>query len=532
MSKSKLSQELENINSSLNEKTNQTIYDVAVREISQNKYNFSKLNNIISNNKAIKVAVTADSITEGWNNYIDDIWFSNFIRELKLKLKNITVNSQNFALAGRQIMYFNDDNYKGLSSEPSDLSTGFYRSWSTVGKSWKQHILDYAPDILFIAFGMNDTKDLNSDYKWYQQMNTLISWLNTNLPNCVSVIVPTIMPTENKILYNQSSVRTKQIARTAREYAKNNNIALVDAHRLYSILRYGYDEERFTPIEYTNISDITALTDVYNFDMNISIATWSLNTNNPVDITFRIGDDGGLLFRFYLHDSGVKKIDVYSMEYGSGTYLTSFNAIEGINNIKIVGSNIYVNNNKYTLYKHLRDGNITIANSSKINSINFIKRDFITEVTKFTEIDLLGKVQSSNVIGTSGSGTNHPTALTHYLAYCQGYKGVLNSIEANFEKFNLTLQNGWTMNGSLTPYIIYKNGFGYLYGQIKAGTKTANTNLAYLPNSVTVHNDVVINAITDVGFTWVKITGNTIQLAKALGTDTVIVLDGISFPIN
>lgn len=423
---------IEYLGKNLSGQVGKITYDYAFKEMQGKQYNLPNVQNAIKNKKSLKVAFWGDSITEGSNIIAADAYPQLFISALKSKEPNVAVDYTNFALGARNTSNAIDVNYKANNPEQAyNAAKGgyvdFWRSWSKQGVSWEEHIADYQPDLLFIAFGMNDVTNNLSDYKYEQNLDKMIKYIKTSSPKTDIVLVSNILSTENKQLYAQSTTHTIQVARTTREYAENNNMPLVDANRLWRILLYGKDEERFNDEELNSVKEIDG-TSCYNGTLEFSLKNYPTSAS-PVEISFRVQQgEGGLMFKTY-SSMGQNKIDLYSMDDGMdkpGTLVQSFGAQEE-NKIELKGSNITVNGKTIILYKDLRDGNIEFLNgSATIEGIRFTKAAFNSQAPLYQEGEMLGTVNGS---ASSGNGINHPTALGMKLSYFNAISPILNSIK-------------------------------------------------------------------------------------------------------
>jgi lysophospholipase L1-like esterase len=514
---------------------NSPLYNQAINDLNTVIFDLPNARNAL-NNGAIKIAATGNSIIEGFNNYYSDFYFNLFVDAVKKANPTTTVNSTNFGLGGRGISQWNDSNYKAVNPETS-TSTNFWRSWATVGKSWQQHLVDYAPDILLIEFGMNDVSGNLSDYNFMNQLNTMVSYLQTNLPNTDIVIGVTMLPTENKSVYNQSSEQTLQIARATREYCKNNKIAFFDTNRLWKILLYGVDEEKFTTLELNGVNSkiIEGIT-CYNFELNIGLGFYGAYSD-ATDITFRgNGSAGGILLRFY--NSGTNKIDVFSMDSGlssGGTFIETVNAT-ATNNIIFQGSKITINGTAITLYKHLRDGLIHfVSRPEYVNYVNFYRRINLTENPVYTELDLLGNVNTGSNVGNTGNGINHPTSLGTYLNHFTACMPIIKALKKSINKTIVTLNfiNSWGNAGgtySIPTRAIKSNGIINIDATIYGGTITANTVLTTLPVGYRPQFDCIFIIATTDNYSKVLVKQNgEISLMNALTSNGWITLNNISF---
>jgi lysophospholipase L1-like esterase len=220
------------------------LYNNAVQQINNTVY---QLPNTIkaAQNKKLKIAFWGDSITEGMDINPDNSYSQLFVKKVKSILPNVDVKYMNFGLSTRTLAKAINPNYLANNPEhPRDSVLGFtdfWRPWAVQGKSWEQHVVDYKPDMLIIAFGMNDSGDKYAATNFTKNINTLVKYVKEQLPTTDIVIVSTIMPTENKAVYSQSSEYTLQVAYATRVYAISNKIPIIDANRLWYIMLYGRD---------------------------------------------------------------------------------------------------------------------------------------------------------------------------------------------------------------------------------------------------------------------------------------------------
>lgn len=407
------------------------VYNHAINEVNKTTYSLPNVFKSIKDDKRLKVAFWGDSITEGANNNLADTYPQLFVDNMKTMMPDVNVEYTNFALGQRNTYNAVDDKYTANNPEtpwsPYAANVDFWRDWSVQGKSWKQHIVDYKPDLLFIAFGMNDAININLlDYDYISNLLTMISYVKENSPGTDIVLVTNILSTENKALYNQSTEHTLQIARATREFAKTHDIPLVDTNRLWSILLYGKDDDAFYPEEISDINNMEN-TKLYNGEFQIKLnKTSGLDKDTEIAVRSN-GSEGGLKFNFN-ESNGSNLIDFYSMDKGMdkpGVKLGSVEA-EDVNTIKLDGSIITINGSNFILYKHLIDGAISFPNGSdNISSIKLTQYKSLSQVPLYNELDMLGNPQG----GTSGNGINHPTALGTKLSYYAACGSIINSIK-------------------------------------------------------------------------------------------------------
>jgi len=193
------------------------------------------------------VAFVGDSVTENCNAIDEDLFLRGNYRDVVMRairdaFPACTFTERNYGLSGRVGSLFISGTYVGqaVTEVPA---TGFLRPavpwWgdgtgSTVGKTWKDHVKDSAPDVLFVAFGQN----AETDSAIYAHLNGIKSeiaaWPKVPSVVCVSTFQPSAVYTNGRIY--------RRIGRAYRYFAKANGWGLLDVARVQSIFRDGADE--------------------------------------------------------------------------------------------------------------------------------------------------------------------------------------------------------------------------------------------------------------------------------------------------
>ncbi|WP_139903774.1 SGNH/GDSL hydrolase family protein [Clostridium thermarum] len=416
--------EIRNWADSLKNQTNLLLYHKAIKEISETTYSLPNVQNSVKDKKKLKIAFWGDSITEGSDIEKAESYAELFIKEIQNSLPGITVEHKNFSLGARNAFLASSSQFKALNPETNAV-VNFWRSWATVGKTWKDHVVEYKPDLLILAFGMNDVTNNLSSYSFIKNIDNIMDYVKVNSPNTDVVLVSTITPTMDKTLYKQNNEYTMQIARATREYAKLNNIPLIDANRLWTILLKGVDESTYTEREAYGISDISA-TSFYNGELQVSLREYA-DFDNSTDIVLRGSDtDGGLLFKLY-EKNGRNIISLYSIDNVQQAPLIEFVSVEAkdVNTIKLDGAAITINNEKFIMYRNLRNGYVSFKQN----------RDNIADISlKYEKPVQMSQIyQESYMLGytnwhSSGNGINHPTAFATQLVYVNAYKPIVKAV--------------------------------------------------------------------------------------------------------
>lgn len=198
------------------------------------------------------VSFAGDSVTEG-GDVIDPLKYYGSYRQvicdlLSAAYPSTTFSFYNFGLGSRTGGQFINASYTGQAGPTENSATGFYRPaamfpyWgipgtgSVSGKSWKDHVKDSAPHLLFVVFGLN----AETDDMIYAHLNSIktevATW--TTVPSVVL-----IAPYRPAKAY-QDQFRAQGIARIYREFARKNSWSYLDVNRIQNIMRDGFDEQR------------------------------------------------------------------------------------------------------------------------------------------------------------------------------------------------------------------------------------------------------------------------------------------------
>ena len=217
-------------------------------------------------NRAATVVFLGDSISEGVSQTsIENAWTALVANDLRTKLPGVTWNIQNLSLGGYGIGQIQDPAFVATASDNPPTSfmrvagqtnynnypvqnnnLGIYTmlkdlwpSGSTIGKSWRDHVKDATPDVIFIAMGQNDVSMPAST--WSYNAQTFINYTKTWPKPPSIVLVTACPPTRKQATYRgyQDGIQTS--ADAARAVALNFGYTLIDANRHYLMLRDGVD---------------------------------------------------------------------------------------------------------------------------------------------------------------------------------------------------------------------------------------------------------------------------------------------------
>jgi hypothetical protein len=197
-------------------------------------------------NGVVRVALAADSIGQGdADGLYDNSSFAIVMRRLREQNPGVTFIFANFSIAGLGIPSFSNPNYKGMAP-PADPFVGFYRlpgdaltaQWpggSVVGKSWADHVKDFNPDLVCVAFGANDIAWTGQQLETYSKtaIDYMLSW--TKKP---SIAWGAAAKPATVSAYGE---QVQLAANVARSIARERGLTLLDFNRLHNVRRFSVD---------------------------------------------------------------------------------------------------------------------------------------------------------------------------------------------------------------------------------------------------------------------------------------------------
>lgn len=410
-------------------------------------------------NGSLRVAFIGDSITEGADQTApDDNYVDKIQKELTQQLPGVNVIVQNFAIGGTGIRSATD--IPGVC----DPNSFYYRPWCIARNSWAYAVQNFNPDLFVIAFGMNDI-DAGED-NTYTYLKALTDTAKTWTPAPSIVLVTNMQSTLNAALFMDiPQEEVARIARTTREYAKDNGFALADANRLFRILRDGFDDaSRIGHMEYNwnnYAANWTGDTDVYSIvynqlvpqngvtsrfisrsrDFYDGVIEFDVNppaegNGNSVWVNYR----ESALGRYSLLVSPGNNADaaVYLFTNDSTTAVAGKQGLtistDQFSHIRIEvnGTNhkIYLDYAmvlEYKAYKKMHTGGISMGSSGLLPTFANLRITYMDPIKTdpvYTDDDLLGKYNSLE----SGNGMNHPSGLGHAEAYYPAFYRIIQEL--------------------------------------------------------------------------------------------------------
>ena len=216
--------------------------------------NIAALTDAIQSGSA-KVVFVGDSIAEASVDIDEEnSWVSLFTQSLERTFPDVAWSFENLSLGSRHAEHLASDSYLGLTSEPSDPDLGFFRqaattfprdSWrqgSVDAKSWRDHVMDEAPDLVVWALGMNNFQLSGQEY--YSAITQFIDYCET-WPKAPSIaLATTFLPTRLDPTYSVRQAAHDGHYRIVRDVAMQRRLGLIDANRVFHYLRDGVDEGR------------------------------------------------------------------------------------------------------------------------------------------------------------------------------------------------------------------------------------------------------------------------------------------------
>lgn len=432
----------------------------------------------------VKVAIAGDSISEGDDQTnFNDNYAARVIRDLRTAYPSVSFTFTNFSLSGRALANFVSPTYKDYSDSYPDRAHA--RKWLTdTNKVWRTYVEDFAPDLLIVAFGVNDTTatkanghDRDGDFIAALN-NTLVPYINgwSKVPSlCLVTSLLTTTKTSDSIPvfgFAPSEVVTQATARAVRHYAQDYGFALADANRLWLLLRDGSDDVNRASTWERNAEGLSSskwIGDKSSFGLSgvrltqntagkyvtrtrlffegsveADIVPRSNGAAGNYVVAVRSDDDLGKIIWTLTPSSangtadGTIKIESVTPSYGtmliaSQTGLTINTGTSYNLRLDSIGSKhtAYIGGNQVltaALYNCMHDGQVTIGSNTTapyIDNLILSYEDPLKDSPVYYESDLLG-VTPYNDKSSSGDGIHHPTGLGHSMAYSAAFLPLLS----------------------------------------------------------------------------------------------------------
>ena len=436
----------------------------------------SNIGNVAQINAAIlggaaRIAFVGDSILEGDRDGLyDNSAAAILMRVLREQNKDVSFTFANFSLAGRGIGAYADPNYKGIAS-PDNPAVGFYRpagnaltaQWpggSVIGKSWIDHVKDFAPDLTIIMHGANDVSGVGSANAavWKSALDYQNTWAKVPSVAMGTAALPAVSAGY------QSEVQTA--ADVVRGIARERNHTLIDVNRVFLLHREGTDVDNlfyvrsdnfvayptgWTPDAGSTLAPIDGIgyalqglggtmRDVQSQDANISakfkMPNWSTQTGN-----IRYRALGTAVTRYSAQvTSGAVFLYYGATIIGSAVISAIPNNTEVTLQIDVRGAlhRVYLNGIEVITvydYNNLRPGThgieITGASGLVYELIAHLGNPYVVGEQVLTDVDIYGVDDfAANPNSLGGNGINHPTKLANTVIWGHSFAPLIQHIRS------------------------------------------------------------------------------------------------------
>lgn len=431
---------------------------------------------------AVKAVFWGDSITEGISQIsYDDSWAGQLAHTLRQQNPGIVWTFANYSLAGRGIGATTSATYAGSANPNVDPNVGFwyapslnaYPLWPTgsvAGKTWRDHVRDEAPDVIFYALGINDSAAQVVNFAGeFENLNNYIStW--TKVPTVV-VLTHYIPNSQNGVFTAAQLENLFQESQATATKCAERNWTCIDIGRLYLAYRDGVDyrnakmrEER-DYIGYPNgWSTVSGAPSVANGvasagapfaisrdfpcrDLTIecqwtladyTAGTPKLSYGAPAgqpDNGYNVQLVNGNAIQLYYQASILANVAIPAVTNGTGVVISCRRVgcrhevfVNGTRRISIYDYNSY----------SAGSVNLRCVGSGGSISSTRLRLGVPTVVSKplFTENDLLGPVDDflTNPVSLGGNNINHPSKIGHTVMYMPAFRGLLTAIKRIAER--------------------------------------------------------------------------------------------------
>ena len=439
-------------------------------ELLSNIGNTARINTAILGGVA-RIALVGDSILEGDRDGLyDNSAAAILMRVLREQNKDVTFTFANFSLAGRGIAAYSDPNYKGIAS-PDNPAVGFYRpagnaltaKWpggSVIGKSWIDHVKDFAPDLTIIMHGANDVSGVGSANAaaWKSALDYQNTWAKVPSVAMGTAALPAVSAGY------QSQVQTA--ADVVRGIARERNHTLIDVNRVFLLHREGIDVDN---LFYTRSDNFVAyptgwvpdagatltptdgtgyalqgvggtMRNLQSQDVSISakfnMPNWATQTGS-----IRYRSTGSLSTQYSAQvTSGAVFLYYGATIIGSAAVSSIPNNTEATLQVDVRGAlhKVYLNGIEVISvydYSNLRQGThgvaITGASGLVYELIAHLGNSYVVGEQTLTDVAIYGVNDfTSNPASLGGNGINHPTKLANTVIWGHSFAPLIHHIRA------------------------------------------------------------------------------------------------------
>ncbi|WP_449544208.1 tail fiber/spike domain-containing protein [Lelliottia nimipressuralis] len=503
--------------------------------------------------KTFKVVIFGDSISLDWADSLTlGISQSSIIKaELQAQNPGCTFTFVNRAIGGQTWLQAN--------SKP----TAFPSWYNDTSKNWVDYVISEDPDIVVMAFGMNDSMGFNMG-----TMVETINKLNTGLPYAHKIMCTCMVPSRGSSYNNGLGLdglgyqEGRNFAAGAeRTYAQFYGHSVIDLNRYFVQSRDGKDQ---IACELQEVSGATPTNGAYTGDQCVDFAFEALisgwDRNTPIYIN--CGGDQSEDF-VYVGNTGTGKFVVTGKTEYIGNYY-SFNSTIDIPTtsfwlvVTILNNecHVYIGtdaanpvrdgtpNTLITSFRMIRHGGIVRpkigtggVSSGNVSQIRVMLGQPTQRRKTITDREMWGNPDSTPARKSpyGGNGINHPSA--------QGIARVITPViqsqdlRIRFSDLNLAINlkpNVTTLGTNPSAKIV--NGVLYLKGGMTGAGATENAVLANIERwSTFSQSDYLAPTAGNSGTGWatrlVRIKANGDIVAEVGSNTSGVLLTNISIPL-
>ena len=339
--------------------------------------------------------------------------FESFLRR-KVAEFNSTAKFYNRAIGGARYYELGKDS----SNMPEQNSN--YPWYTDISQRWINYIADVKPDVIFIAFGMNDGNGWSSGAFPQATFFSLMDELRSISSNPEVVFCTNLLPsTINPITASEEMQRGRDaMAGWTRSFAGRAGYSLMDFHRRFKCLRDGVDPciasyarktlERTVTLPYAHPTDCESYSATITInDPNTAttgiIFNLSAYTNNILSLRY---DASKGLWRTTVYTGVRSSIGESDIELTPGTAPEVGTKIYFSMNGDVVTISIGVNTNPVFSKRVVRFGGKFSPQISGSGSIllSFMEGTLVPVKSELTDYDIYSTGEDG------GNGINHPTA--------------------------------------------------------------------------------------------------------------------------
>lgn len=415
--------------------------------------------------KGARVVLVGDSLSSFFN--IDSVnitsIFESYLRRNLLAL-NPSIDYKNRAIGGMR--------YYDLAKNTPALTAvnQGYPWYSDINRRWIDYIDDIKPDVVILAFGMNDGPGWDRGNFQQDKFFSMIEELQSISSNPELVFCTNILP--SNLNAETSSFEQQQgrdaIAGWTRSYAMKNGMSFIDLHRRFKCIRDGVDP---CISSYARKTIRKAVTLPYSYTDKTNAYSARVTLKDPAvavaGINFQLSSYVNNFVNLKYNSVDQRWVCIFYTGTGSSIGIMDRKISRGIEPVE--GTEIYFS---------LNGDHLTIMVGMNTQPVfdGIVLRfggDFIPKIdgTGDVEIDLVQgtpiQVKSEltdtviyNTDGDGGNGSNHPTALASSRLYGRvlddwfesiGPVDVRHSVELDFTtgKLSVFSRTNPELNGNL-----------------------------------------------------------------------------------